>query len=263
MAGLQAEARATVLEGDAEFFRCDAGAEAPEDRIDQADGHTVTVNDGDVDGVFVHRFGQRFGGGHGAFGVDEGGEFRGRLFRQHVIQPRGRVGDKAVAGVIGEFRRLGLDMGAHGAEGVHGLKVELGEDVQHQDRRRALAVWRVLIQIGALVGAVNGGGVLAGDTGQIFHRVAAAQSLQRGDHVLGHFAFVKAFAALAGHAAQNFGLTGGAEDLADTGGLVVDEVVAAGRALQGGGVVSPVKSHAGGDGDAGVGIVDGRGDDAI
>ena len=110
---------------------------------------------------------------------------------------------------------------------------------------------------------MDGGGVFAGDTGQIFHRVAAAHGLQRGDHVLGHFAFVKAFAAFAGHAAQNFGLTGGAEDLANTGGLVVDEVVAAGRALQGGGVVGPVKSHAGGDGDAGVGIVDGRGDDAI
>ena len=33
--------------------------------------------------------------------------------------------------------------------------------------------------------------------------------------------------------------------------------------MQGGGVVGPVKGHTGGDGDAGFGIVDGRGDDAI
>ena len=121
VAGGKGEACAAVLEGDAEFFRCDARAKAPEDRIDQADGHTVTVNDGDVDGVFVHRFGQRFGRSHGAFGIDQRGEFGRGGGREHVIQPGGGVGDKAVAGVIGEFCRLGLDMGAHGAEGVHRL----------------------------------------------------------------------------------------------------------------------------------------------
>ena len=122
---------------------------------------------------------------------------------------------KPVARVVGEFRRLGLDMGALGAERVHRRQIKVRQDVQKQDRGRALAVRRMFDQFDALIGAGDGGGVVAGGGGQIVQRVGAAKRPQRGDHVLGHLAFVEPGAALLGDAAQDFGLPGRAEDLAD------------------------------------------------
>ena len=172
----KAEARATVLEVDAEFLRGDPRAKAPENRINQRHRHAVTVHHGDVDRVFVHRLGQRRGTCHRAFGVDQRGKSGGGFRRQHVIKPRRGFGDEAVAGVIGQFGRLGLDMGALGAERVHRGQVEVLEDVQHQDRRGTLAVWRMLDQFDAFVIACDRIGVSAGGGCKIFQRVRAAHS---------------------------------------------------------------------------------------
>ena len=51
MIGLEGIARAAVLEVDDEPVRGEAGTEATEDRIDQADSHAVLVDHGDVDHV--------------------------------------------------------------------------------------------------------------------------------------------------------------------------------------------------------------------
>ena len=75
----QGKARAAVLKVYAKLARCRAGAKAPKDRIDQRDRHAVAVHHGDIDGVFMHRFGQRRGRAHRAFRVDQGCEFRGRV----------------------------------------------------------------------------------------------------------------------------------------------------------------------------------------
>ncbi len=68
---LQGEACATVLEQHAEFVRSNAGPEGMEHRIDQRHAHAVFVDNGDVDGVFVHRLGPGQACGHGLFGVDQ------------------------------------------------------------------------------------------------------------------------------------------------------------------------------------------------
>ena len=159
MAFLQGKARPAVLQQDAKFFRCDARSEAVENRVNQADRHAVAINHGDIDRVFMHRFTDRRGRCHGCIRVDQGGQLRGRFGGQHMIEARGMIGicDKAVARVIGQLCGLGLDMGALAAEGIHARNVEMRQDIQHQNRGGALAVWRVLDQFHLLVGARHRG----------------------------------------------------------------------------------------------------------
>ena len=71
------------------------------------------------------------------------------------IQPWRRFRNKTVARVIGEFGRFGLDVRALGAKRVHRGLIEVGKDVQHQDRGCSLTVWRVFYQLDAMVGASN------------------------------------------------------------------------------------------------------------
>ena len=172
-----------------------------------------------------------------------------------------RIGDEAVAGIVGKLGRFGLDMGAGCAERVHGLQVEVSEDVQHQDRRGALAVRRMLDKVDAVVETRDRGGVVAGGRGKVVQGVGPAKRAQRGDHVLGHLALVESGAALPCDAAQDLGLSRGAEDLAHGRRLAAQGVEVARGALEAGQVVGPVEGDAGGDGDAFLGIVDCGGED--
>ena len=145
VAFLQCETRATVLQQDAELVRGDARAEAVEDRIDERDRHAVAVDHGDIDRVFMHRLADRGGGGHGAFGVDQGRKGAGGFGGEHMLQPRGvvRVGQKAVARVIGQFGGLSFDMQALGPQWVHPGDVEVIEDIHQQQGCRPLAIGRM------------------------------------------------------------------------------------------------------------------------
>ncbi len=129
----------------------------------------------------MHGLGQGGWVGHGARGVDQRGQLGRRVGRQHVRQPRGvvRIGDKPVARVEGKLGRLGLDMGAGGAERVHRADVKVLQDVQQQQRRRALAVRRMFQQLDAAIFARKGRGVIAGGGGQVVQRMGATQRPQR------------------------------------------------------------------------------------
>ena len=91
--------------------------------------------------------------------------------------------------------------------------------------------------------------------------MAAAKRTQRGDHVFGHLALVEPGAAIAGDAAEYFGLAGRAEDLASDRGLAAQRVEVPGGTFQAGQIVGPVEGDARGHGDAFFGIVDGGGKD--
>ena len=70
------------------------------------------------------------------------------------------VGDKPVAGVIGQFGDLCLDMGALSSKGVKTIKVEMRQHIQHQDGCCALRVGRMFDQLCSLVIARYGGGII-------------------------------------------------------------------------------------------------------
>ena len=177
-----------------------------------------------------------------------------------MIEPRRviGVGDEPVAGVIGEFGRLRLDMGALGAEGVHRRQVELRKDVQHQERRRAMAVRRMLDDLEILVVSRNRLGLVAACRREILEAVLATGSLERGDHVFGDFPAVESGCAVPGDTAQHFGLARCAEQLTCFRRLAVDQELVARPALQVLFVVSPVEGRAGCDRDPVFGVVDGR-----
>ena len=261
----QREPCATVLKQDAEFVRGDARSEAVEDRIDQRHDHAVAIDDSDIDGVLVHRFRDLCRTGHGAFGVDQRGQFGGRVFGQQVVQPGHVIGvrQKPVAGVIGQLGRLGLDMGALRAEGVHRRDVKILEDVQQQQRDSALTVWRMLDHFDVFVRACHGVRVGAGGIGKVLRRVRAAQCGQRRDHVLGDLAGVERIAPVLGDAAQHLCLFGRAEDFAGLGHLAVHHERLARRSLQGVGAGNPVCGHTWCYGHARFGIVDGGGQQRI
>ena len=93
--------------------------------------------------------------------------------------------------------------------------------------------------------------------------MAAACGLQAGDHVLGDLSGVEGIAALHGHAAQHFGLSRRAEDVAGAGRFAVDEEVIPRASLKGAAVGGPVKGHARGDGHPRLGIVDRGGEQGV
>ena len=93
--------------------------------------------------------------------------------------------------------------------------------------------------------------------------MAAVQSAQRGNHILGHFAFIKPLAPLGRHPPQHLGLTRRAEDLTDAGYLAVQEIIAPRIAGQRLGILRPVKGHAGGHRNPLICIINRRGQHAV
>ena len=262
---LQAEPRAAVLEIDPEPFGGIARPEPPEDRIDQTDRHPVPVHHRDIDRVPVHRLGQRRRRRHRPFRVDQPGQPLCRFRRQHMRQPRHpvRVRDEAVTRVIGQLRRLGLDMRALCPERIHRRQIEMLQDVQHQDRRRPLPVRRMLQQFHTLVLTADRIAIVAGHAREILQPMRPAQRAQRRDHVLGHLALVEPLAPLLGDAPQNLGLTRRAEDLPRLRHRAIDQIELPRRTLQRRRILGPVKGHARRDGHALVGIADRGGQNGI
>ena len=244
----QRKARAAVLQQHAEFLGGNARAETVEDGVDQRHCHAVAVDYGDVNRVAVHRLGKRFGGGHGALGINQRGQFRCRFRREHIVKFTHviGVGDKAVARVIGQFGGLGLDMHTLCAKRVHACNIEMFQDVEQQDGGGALAVWRMLDQVGTFVIAADGRCVIAALACEIGSLMGAAQGIERGDDVVGHFAFVIGGASVAGDAAQHLGLAGGAEHLARLEGRTRGHEMGEAMPLKCRACGGPVKGHAGG-----------------
>jgi hypothetical protein len=151
---------------------------------------------------------------------------------------------------------FGLKMRTLGAQGIKPRDVEVPEDLQKEDRRRTLAVWRMLHEVVVAVAAGDRVAPDAGGGGEISERVCPARSGQRAHHVLGHLARIKAVASLVHDAAQHLGLPGRAEDLARGQRPAVLEVEAARCAGKPRPVVGPVEGHARGDGHALFGIAD-------
>ena len=201
--------------------------------------------------------------GRAASGVDQRREPGCGLVRQHVIEPERRgvgIADEAVAGIVGQRRRLGLEMDAGGAERVEPGHVEMRQDLRHEERRGAVAVGGQLDKLVVAVGPRDRLDVIAGGRGEIVEGVGAAEGAQGGDHVLGHFALVEAGPALAGDAAQHLGLARSAEERAEAERLAVMQVEFPRLALQGVGVAGPVEGHARRHRDPGLGVVDRRGE---
>ena len=259
----QGEPRPPILKDDPEPGRGQPRAKAPENRIDQRHRHPILVDHRDIDRVAVHRLGQRGRRRHGALGVNQRRQPRRRIRRQHVIQSRACLGDKAVAGVISQLGGLGLDMRAGSAIGVHRGQIEMLQDVQHQDRRGALPVRRMLQQRVALVGAADRLAIAAARRRQIVQRMTPTQGLQRGDHILRHLTLIKAGTPLCGHPAQHLGLPRRAEDLPGFGHLTVQQEIPPRIACQGWRIIGPVKGHARRHRHALLGIVDGRGQNPV
>ena len=242
------------------------------DRVDERHGHPVAVHDAEVDGLAVDALGwggrgpggaamHRIGGGarvgHGARGVDQRGQPGRGLGREQVVEPRRAVGvgEEAVARVVGEPRRLGLQMRASRRERI-GPEVVVREDRGHQERRRALAVGRVLDELQPLQEPRDGRGVVAGGGGEVLLGVRAPRRAQRGRDVGRHLALVEARAAALDHAAQHLRLARGAEDLAGARGGAVEEVGLAGGALQPALGERPVEGRARRHGHAALGVAD-------
>ena len=147
--------------------------------------------------------------GIGALKIYQGGQLRGGFLGNHVIQA-GRVvwvGNEAIACIIGQFRDLSLNMRAFGTPWVQSAKVEMLQHPGHQNGCRTLAIWPMLNQLIAPIRPRNRISVERGTSREILHRVRATHGLQRRDHILRDFAFIKCITALLGHTAQNLRLS--------------------------------------------------------
>lgn len=80
MATLQREALTAIVQDDAGFRRYETGAEAVEDRIDEAHGITVFIDNRDVDGVAMKRHLEIRKVGEGARQIDPGRQVAGEVF---------------------------------------------------------------------------------------------------------------------------------------------------------------------------------------
>ena len=74
-----------------------------ENRIYQRHRHAVTINDGDVNRVFVNGFAYLFWCGHSAFWIDQPRKFFCNVWGQHMIKLLGVIwiSEKTITRVIG------------------------------------------------------------------------------------------------------------------------------------------------------------------
>ena len=151
-----------------------------------------------------------------------------------------RVSDKPVARIIGQLRRLGLQMRPPGTPRVQPGKVEVPKDIQHQYGGGTLSVRRMLDQRAARKIARNRIGVAARRGGEIRQIMAAAQRPEAAHHIFGNFAPVKPVPTVRGDPLQHLGLQGGAKNRAGRGGAVSRQIKPPRHAAQPAGVLRPV-----------------------
>ena len=195
----------------------------------------------------MHSLGQRGSGWHGAVWVDQRSQSGGSFGGQHMGQPGGmiRIRQKPIACIISKFCRLCLDMRAGGAERVKRGQIKLCQDIEQQNRRCPLTIWRMLQQFNTAVGARNGVSIVAGNGGEIFQRVTATQGTQRRNHIVGNLALVKPGPAFGGNGAQNIGLARGAKHLPRGRRVTLQKVELPRISLQIISSLAPVKGSAG------------------
>lgn len=113
MTGFNREALAAIVQYNARTWRHEARAETVEDRIDEAHGIAVTVDDRDIDGVAMKRHFERRQVGQRFLQVDHRREPVGQRIRQQLIDwyfRLVRIGDPGVTGGIRQACCLDLDM---------------------------------------------------------------------------------------------------------------------------------------------------------
>ena len=166
-----------------------------------------------------------------------------------------RIRQKTVACIISQFCCLCLDMRAGGTEGVKRGQIKLFQNIQQQYRRCPLTIWRMLQQFNAFVGARNGISIVAGNGGKIVQPVAAAQGLQRGNHIFGNLTLVKPGPTFGGNSAQNICLARRTKHLPRGRRVTLQKLEAPCITLQVIGRVTPIKGGARGDWHAFIGII--------
>ena len=166
------------------------------------------------------------------------------------------IGDEPVAGINGKFRRLGFEMRALGPERIQAGDVEPLEDVEKKQRRRTLAVWRVLHDFKPAILGRDGVGIVAGCAVKVVLAVGTTKPVNRCEKVLGDFPFVKARASLHRDAAQDLGLSGRAKKLPRRERPPRIEIELPRRAGERGGLPAPVGRDARRYRNAGFGIMD-------
>ena len=117
--------------------------------------------------------------------------------------------------------------------------------------------------LNALISGGKGrtGGASGG--GEILCRVLAPHSIERGDDIFGHLTGIEGIAPVLGDATQDFGLSGGAEDVAGLWGLAAGQIEIACGPLQGARIITPIKGDTCRDGYAFFGIADRRGKNRV
>ena len=125
MSAFQPEAEAAVLQHDAGFVRQDAAAEVLEQRVDEAAGVAILVDDAEIDGILVRGQDQLAGGwkllhrrGIGDQGALGREVFRAEQFLDRNID-RAWICQESITIAIGQTRGLDMPMGADRAAGCH------------------------------------------------------------------------------------------------------------------------------------------------
>ena len=207
MTALQREALAAIVEDDAGVRRNEAGAEAVEDRVDEADRIALFVDDRDVDRVTMQRHLEIWQFGQCPGQVDLFGQSPREVCRKQFIDRHiglGRIGNPCVAGSIGEAG--GLDFQMQPVGGVRFQRVvEAGEDVEDQQRDDALAVWRAFVDGVATEVGGDRGDVFALGFRKILQCMETAMGVEMRYHVFSDRSLVEAVAAFGGNLAERCG----------------------------------------------------------
>jgi hypothetical protein len=207
MAGLQAEAPATIVQQHAGFRRIQRRAESVEDRVDEGARIAVAIDHGDVDRVAM--IGQVEGlARRGAVQRDRAGERADARIRQRrgdVDAGLRRIGDDRVALAIGRLGGLGVQMDPVGLAQARIRHFEPLQNAGDDQRGEALSVRRAFKQLAIAITRRNRrlpGRALAGE---ILFCVKAAEPGEKTGDLPGDRAFVERRAAAPGDGGERRG----------------------------------------------------------
>jgi hypothetical protein len=172
--GLDDEALAAVLQNHPAARSDQPAAEGVEQRIDEADRRALAVDDAEIDRVLVDGCPGRRQLGHGAIRPDRRAQLGGVGLGQQPVDRHlglGRIGDEAVAVLIGQPRRLDLQMQTPGRQRLVPGEVEARQHVERDERGQPLAVGRAFVDPVTAVVGTDRGDILALGRGEVLERV--------------------------------------------------------------------------------------------
>ena len=202
MAGLQDESLAAIVQKHTGPRPGDAAAKAVKQRVDEAAGIAVLVDDRQVDRIRMTRQHDVARWHDRPLRIDGGDQIPRIVLRQEGLDRdvgKLRIADEKRAGAIGLPACLDFVMDAIRRERTARANLHQFRHVEQQQSNHALPVgWAFRDGITAELGR-DRRDVVALRLGKILQRVQPAEPLQPIDHVLGHRPFVKRFATAFGN----------------------------------------------------------------